>query len=78
MSTGTPSERLGAFLRAARKEADMTQMEAAEAIGCQVADLSRYENGHQSPTLFRSFVMCDVYGATVTAMRQAVIVTADS
>lgn len=40
---------MGEKLKAARQAAGMTQRQLAEAIGCLVKDVSRWENGHVEP-----------------------------
>ena len=40
---------MGEKLKAARIAAGMTQAQLAEALGCRVKDVSRWENNHVEP-----------------------------
>ncbi|MEN9722599.1 MAG: hypothetical protein RJB38_585 [Pseudomonadota bacterium] len=44
-SLADPDKRPGVALRAARLRADLTQVELAEKIGCEQADVSKMESG---------------------------------
>ena len=72
----TPSSaRLGKWFAASRKESGLTQEAVATQVGCLIADLSRYENGHKSPTLFRALQICQAVGKELNEMAAAIFGT---
>ena len=55
-------------LRAARFNAGMTSEELAEAAGVHRVTLSRWENGHASPTLEQLRLMAEALGVSVHSL----------
>ena len=53
---------MGDKRKAARQAAGMTQGQLAEAIGCRVKDISRWENGHVEPGVLTVKKIAQVLG----------------
>lgn len=56
--------RLVATLRDARKQAGLTQVEAAEKVGCRQTFLSKIECGERRLDVFEFTVLCRAYGVS--------------
>ena len=57
--------KMGEKLKAARQAAGMTQGQLAEAIGCRVKDISRWENGHVEPGVLTVKKMAQALGCSM-------------
>lgn len=55
-------------LRAARKQARLSQIEVANALGISVTTLSYYENGHKEISAKRLATMMNLYGTSPTEL----------
>lgn len=56
---------MGEKLKAARLAAGMTQQNLADALGCKVKDVSRWENGHVEPRALTLKKMAQVLGCSM-------------
>jgi len=56
------SGKLIAALRMARRDAGLTQVQAAEKLGCRQTFLSKIECGERRVDVIEFVVMCDAYG----------------
>ena len=56
---------MGDKLKVARQAAGMTQGQLAEAIGCRVKDISRWENGHVEPGALTVKKMAQALGCSM-------------
>ena len=56
---------MGEKLRAARQAAGMTQAQLADALGCRVKDVSRWENGHVEPGALTLKKMAQALGCSM-------------
>lgn len=60
---------VGANLRAAREQREMTQKQVGDAIGVRARDVSRWENGHVEPgPLYRSLLAELFFDGRVAAL----------
>lgn len=66
----TRRREIGAQLRAARKEADLTQQQLGERINRDVKSISRWENGHRPPDLNDLLVLADALGVPLPDLVQ--------
>ena len=57
---------LGAELRRARLDAELTQEQLAVAAGIDRAYVSLLENDHKSPTVDTLYLICDALGVTAS------------
>jgi transcriptional regulator with XRE-family HTH domain len=58
----------GQKLAAARQAKGLTQQQAAQVAGVDVASISRIERGEVEPSLDRLKALCDLYGVTVDSI----------
>lgn len=56
-------------LKAARVNAGISQMEAANGIGVNIATIWNWEKGKTSPSLKKFKMLCDLYGCTPDDIR---------
>lgn len=63
---------LGAELRNARQEADLTQEQLAFAAGVDRTYISQLENDHKSPTVDILFRLCDALGIAASELLKRV------
>lgn len=56
---------MGEKLKAARLAAGMTQAQLADALGCKVKDISRWENGHVEPGVLTVKRMAQAIGCSM-------------
>lgn len=63
---------LGAELRNARQEADLTQEQLAFAAGVDRTYISQLENDHKSPTVDILFRLCDTLGIATSELLRRV------
>lgn len=56
---------MGEKLKAARTAAGMTQAQLANALGCRVKDVSRWENGHVEPGALTLKKMAQALGCSM-------------
>ena len=56
---------MGDKLKAARLAAGMTQKQLADALGCRVKDVSRWENGHVEPGVLTVKKMARILGCSM-------------
>lgn len=56
---------MGKKLREARLAAGMTQQQLADALGCKVKDVSRWENGHVEPGVLTVKKMAQALGCSM-------------
>jgi len=56
------SGKLISALRTARRDAGLTQVQAAEKLGCRQTFLSKIECGERRMDVIEFVVMCDAYG----------------
>lgn len=75
--TGNPTSSLANFLRAARLEKGLAQLEVARRTGISSSQLSGYEVGRMSPELGNLWKLCQVYDKTLTQAAQAMGITVD-
>lgn len=59
---------LGAELRNARQQADLTQEKLAFAAGVDRTYISQLENDHKSPTVDVLFLLCDALGIAASEL----------
>lgn len=52
-------------LKEAREFAQLSQLEVSLEIGTTQMQISKYENGHQEPTLARAVQLADLYGVSL-------------
>ena len=64
-------ERMLELLLAARKQAGITQVEAAALLGCRQTFLSKIERGERRLDVIEFLVICRVYQADPTAIIKA-------
>lgn len=56
---------MGEKLKRARQTAGMTQKQLADALGCRVKDVSRWENGHVEPGALTLKKMAQALGCSM-------------
>lgn len=56
---------MGEKLKAARLAAGVTQAQLAQALGCRVKDISRWENGHIEPGVLTVKKMAQFLGCSM-------------
>ena len=56
---------MGENLKQARQAAGMTQKQLADALGCKVKDISRWENGHVEPGVLTVKKMAQALGCSM-------------
>lgn len=56
---------MGEKLKAARNAAGMTQAQLADALGCKVKNISRWENGHVKPGVLTVKKMAQAIGCSM-------------
>lgn len=61
---GFSKEVMASKLRGKRAEADMTQQQAADAVGVSTASIVRYESGETVPAGDVVFRLAELYGCT--------------
>ena len=60
----TISAHVGALLRRVRVRLGWGQLKVADRTGATMGRISRWEHGHQAPTLFNLWRLCAAYGLT--------------
>ena len=64
-------DHLGAALRALRLAANLTQVAVSKASGLSAGQISKWEHGHQTPTLPRLARFLNAVGADLRALQDA-------
>ncbi|HET9118672.1 MAG TPA: helix-turn-helix transcriptional regulator [Pseudonocardiaceae bacterium] len=78
MSNPTPrADRLSLILRRLRRRADLSGVEAARRAGMSQATISRFETGKRVPTEGDIRALCEVYGASLGALRELLSIADD-
>ena len=57
--------KIGAFLKALRKEKNLTQEQAAEQLGVSNRTVSRWETGTNMPDISLLLVIAELYGVSI-------------